>query len=154
MKQAVVALLLLAACSPEPAPKPARSAAEIAAADRAAAKARDAKANPYPVYRVAVAPGGLLLTDPASGAAKPAAFGLRQSLLIAILARSFGPATEGREAGCERDFARWDNGLTVWFDAGSFVGWSLAGTDPRIAIAPGMVRAPIMGVGAICNLPV
>lgn len=150
MKLALALLLGLAACSPEPPPPPPKSAAEIAAADRAAAKAKDAKANPYPVYRIAVAADGLLLTDPAGGAAKPAAFGLRQSLLIAIMARSFGPATEGREAGCDRDFARWNNGLTLWFEAGSFVGWSLAGADPAVGVAPGLVRGDTLTAGATC----
>lgn len=149
MRPVVLAVLLLAACSPEPA-APRKSAAEIAAADRAAAKARDAKANPYPVYRVAVAQDGLRLTDPAGGAAKPAAFGLRQSLLIAILARSFGPANEGRNTGCAHDFARWDNGLTLWFDAGSFVGWSLAGDNPAIGVAPGLAGGGKLSAGATC----
>jgi hypothetical protein len=139
MKRGLMLLLALAACSPEPAAKP--------------AKPNTVATSPYPVYRVAVAQDGLLLTDPAGGAAKPAGFGLRQSLLIAILARSFGPAREGREPGCARDFAHWDNGLTLWFEAGSFVGWSLAGNDPAIAVAPGQVRAGQLAAGKLCELP-
>jgi hypothetical protein len=137
MTRGLMLLLALAACAPEPAAKP--------------AKPKTAATSPYPVYRVAVAKDGLLLTDPAGGAAKPAAFGLRQSLLIAILARSFGPASEGHEPGCAVDFARWDNGLTLWFEAGSFVGWSLAGEDPTIGIAPGLVRAGKMTAGKLCE---
>jgi hypothetical protein len=139
MTRGLVLLLVLAACSPEPAPTPAKPKAVVT--------------SPYPVYRVAVAKDGLLLTDPAGGAAKPATFGLRQSLLIAILARSFGPASEGRDTGCAYDFARWGNGLTLWFDAGSFVGWSLAGDDPTIGVAPGLVRAGKMTAGRLCELP-
>jgi len=131
-------LLAIAACAPE-APKPAR---------KATAKAADPDA--LPVYRVAVAPGGLLLTDVRGGTAKPADFGLRQSLLIAILARSFGPAAEGRDTGCSRDFARWPNGLTLWFEAGSFTGWSLVRGTAAIGVAPGLVPAPAIAAGKGC----
>lgn len=133
-------LLLLAACSAEPPPKP--------VAPKTTVKAPDPDAPP--VYRVAVAPGGLLLTDPRGGAAKPADFGLRQSLLLAILARSFGPAEEGQDAACGKDFARWPNGLTLWFDGGDFAGWSLKDGAPAIGIAPGLDRSPAMHGGRSC----
>lgn len=134
-------LLLLAACSPEAPPKP--------VAPKTTVKVPDPDA--LPVYRVAVAPGGLLLTDPRGGAAKPADFGLRQSLLIAILARSFGAAGEGHDNACAKDFARWPNGLTIWFDAGDFVGWSLK--DPTLAVgtAPGLERRAQMKGGRACG---
>lgn len=134
-------LLLLAACSPEAPPKP--------VAPKTVAKPADPDA--LPVYRVAVAKGGLLLTDPRGGAAKPAEFGLRQSLLIAILARSFGPAEEGHDTGCKRDFARWSNGLTLWFDGGDFVGWSLDDGAPAIDVAPGLQRRTHMADGLVCS---
>jgi hypothetical protein len=148
MKQALLPLLLtLAACSAEPPPKPAAAKSDAGRSAAAKAKAADA----LPVYRVAVAPGGLLLTDPRGGSAKPADFGLRQSLLLAILARSFGPAEEGHDAGCSHDFARWHNGLTLWFDGGDFAGWSLADAAPAIGVAPGLVRASQMAAGAGCR---
>ena len=128
MNRPLLALLLVAGCSPEPPPKPVTPMATAKPVDP------DALA----VYRVAVGPNGLLLTDPRGGAAKPADFGLRQSLLLAILARSFGPAEEARDAACERDFARWSNGLTLWFEAGEFVGWALADGTPAVGVAPGM----------------
>jgi hypothetical protein len=121
-------LLLVIACSPEAPTKP--------VVPKTGAKAADPDA--LPVYRVAVSSTGLLLTDPRGGAAKPADFGLRQSLLLAILARSFGPADEGHEHGCGRDFARWPNGLTLWFDAGDFVGWSRRDSNAAIGTAPGL----------------
>ena len=140
MRFALLAALLLAACAPDAPPPPPKPKATAAT-----------KPDPdaLPVYRVAVAPNGLLLTDPRGGGAKPAEFGLRQSLLLAILARSFGPPTEGRDDGCGHDFARWPNGLTLWFDTGDFVGWSLeAGSPPLVAVAPGVVRADVMRAGA------
>jgi hypothetical protein len=136
----VLVFLALAGCSPEAPPQP------------APAKAKAADPDILPIYRVAVAPRGLELTDPRGGAAKPADFGLRQSLIIAILARSFGPAAEGHDTHCNRDFARWQNGLTLWFDGGDFSGWSL--TDDAaagvIGISAGMERAPKMAAGALC----
>jgi hypothetical protein len=120
-------LLVVAACSAEPPPQP--------PATKTVAKAADPDA--LPVYRVAVAPGGLLLTDPRDGAARPADFGLRQSLMIAILGRSFGVPEEGHDAACKRDFARWPNGLTLWFAGGDFVGWQRDGSD-AIPAAPGL----------------
>ncbi len=134
-------LLLLAACSPEVPPKP--------VAPKTTVKAPDPDA--LPVYRVAVAPGGLLLTDPRGGAAKPADFGLRQSLLIAILARSFGAADERHDNTCAMDFARWSNGLTLWFDAGDFVGWSVKEPTSAIGTAPGLERRAPMTGGRACD---
>ena len=133
-------LMLLAACAPE-APKP---APKVKAA---------APANIYPVYGIAVAPGGLLLTDPKTNEAKPAGFGMRQSLIIAILARTLGPATEGRDDGCGKDFARWGTAdvLTLWFAEGAFAGWTLAGAPRAISVSPGMLRKPAMTAGAICS---
>ena len=131
-------LLMLGACAPD-APKPTTKVV--------------AKPDPdaLPVYRVAVAPDGLLLTDRRGGAAKPADFGLRQSLLIAILARSFGPAAEGRDPGCTRDFARWPNGLTLWFEAGTFSGWSLNNVYAAIGVAPGLTPAKAIAAGKGCR---
>lgn len=142
MTRAALLLLLLVAagCSPE-APKP--------VAPQAKAKPAE-DPNPYPVYAIAVDKGGLLLTDPKTKEAKPAAFGLRQSLLLAIMARTLGPAEEGHDKTCKRDYARWPNGLTLWFDAGDFAGWALAGDDAKIGVAPGMTRTPDMSDGSRC----
>lgn len=136
-------LLLLAACSPEP-PKP----------PPPKAKAKQvAPENIYPVYRIAVDTVGLLLTDPKTREAKPAPFGMRQSLIIAILARTLGPATEGRDAACGKGFARWggNDALTLWFAEGAFTGWSLGGKPAAIGVAPGLTRAAAMTGGATCG---
>lgn len=138
--RALFMVLLVVACSPEPKPAPPQ------------VKAKPAEdPNALPVYSIAVSPGGLLLTDPKSRAAKPAPFGLRQSLVLGILSRTLGPAEEGRGKSCNRDFARWSNGLTLWFDAGDFSGWSLKDAYPNIGTAPGMVRQPTMSAGAHCD---
>ena len=133
-------LLLLGACSPEPPKPPPKVAAKPAAPE-----------NIYPVYGVAVAKDGLVLTDPKTKEAKPAAFGIRQSLIIAILARSFGPASEGRDNKCSKDFARWNNGLTLWFEGGAFTGWTLAGDDAVIGAGPGLDRTTAKIGGANCR---
>jgi hypothetical protein len=134
-------LLLLVACSVEAPPKP--------VAPKTVAKVADPDA--LPVYRVAVGKNGLLFTDPRGGAAKPADFGLRQSLLLAILARSFGPADEGHDAGCDRDFAGWSNGLTLWFEGGDFVGWTLKDAAAAIGAEPELKRSDRMAGGRVCN---
>jgi hypothetical protein len=133
-------LFALVACSAEPPPKPPTPRTVVKAADPDA----------LPVYRVAVASTGLALTDPRGGGAKPADFGLRQSLLIAILARSFGPAAEGHDDACGRDFARWSNGLTLWFEGGVFVGWERAADAPTIVSATGLAPYTRKG-GATCG---
>ena len=135
------ALVLLAGCSPEPPPKPAPKPAAVKPADPDA----------LPVYAVAVDKRGLLLTNPKTRQAKPAAFGLRQSLIIAILTRTLGSPQEGRDAACAKDFARWNNGLTLWFDAGTFAGWSVDGADATVALAPEMTRAAKMAAGVTCD---
>lgn len=133
-------LFALAACSAEPPPKPPTPKTVVKAADPDA----------LPIYRVAVTGTGLALTDPRGGAAKPADFGLRQSLLIAILARSFGPAVEGQDASCRRDFARWSNGLTLWFEGGEFVGWERAADTSAIPVASGLA-SDVRKAGVICG---
>ena len=134
-------LLLLAACAPD-APKPPPPKPKAAAPE-----------NIYPVYGVAVAEKGLLLTDPKTREAKPAPFGMRQSLIIAILARSLGPASEGRDAKCGKDFARWggDDALTLWFADGAVTGWTRTGEPPKIGVAPGLTRAASMTGGVACG---
>jgi hypothetical protein len=136
-------LLLLAACAPDPPkPPPPKVLAKPVAPE-----------NIYPVYGVAVAKDGLLLTDPKTKEAKPAVFGMRQSLIIAILARSLGPADEGRDSDCGKDFARWggDAALTLWFAQGAFTGWTLTGDPAKVGLAPGMARTPAMTGGAVCG---
>lgn len=35
------------------------------------------------------------------------------------------PVEQGENADCAAKYARWENGLTVWFANGRFAGWSL-----------------------------
>lgn len=137
----ILLLLLIAGCSADAPPKPV--APQV--------KAKPAPdPNALPIYRIAVDRGGLLLTDPATKLAKPAAFGLRQSLMLGILARTLGPAAEGHDKACNRDFARWPNGLTLWFEAGDFTGWSLR-DGAAVGVAPGLERTPVMMAGTNCG---
>ena len=139
-------LLLLAACAPD-APKPPPRV------ETKAVPKSTAPENIYPVYGVAVAKDGLLLTDPKSRQARPAGFGMRQSLIIAILARTLGPASEGRDRDCDKYFARWgtDDALTLWFADGAFTGWTLTGAPGAIGIAPGLTRTPASTAGEVCG---
>ncbi len=144
-------LLLLAGCAPE-APKPPAAKPKAAAPE-----------NIYPVYGIAVANGGLLLTDPKTKVARLAGFGMRQSLIIAIVSRSLGAVTEGQDAACGKGFARWggDDALTLWFADGALTGWTLTGWTltgwtrtggpPRIGIGPGLTAAKLMSDGATCG---
>ena len=143
MKPIWLLLLLLAACSPDaPKPPPPQAKAKPVAPE-----------NIYPVYGIAVDTGGLLLTDPKTRQARPAPFGMRQSLIIAILARTLGPATEGRDTACGKGFGRWgrDATLTLWFADGAFTGWTLDGEPAAISVAPALTRAAKMAGGAVCR---
>jgi hypothetical protein len=60
-------------------------------------------------------------------------FGRAESGAVPVASRLLGedPAYRGPVAGCALTAARWDGGLTMWFDRGSFVGW----TDPALGSA-------------------
>ncbi|MGI1662201.1 hypothetical protein ACRDNQ_08165 [Palleronia sp. KMU-117] len=98
----VAALVLLAACAPSSGPSP--------ASNRAAA--------------VGLVPDALGLQP--NGTALRIDFGRAEPGMIPAVSRLLGeaPAFRGAVAGCALTAARWDNGLTLWFDRGSFVGWT------------------------------
>jgi hypothetical protein len=55
-------------------------------------------------------------------------FGRAEPGVIPAVSRLLGeaPAFRGNVPGCALTAARWDEGLTLWFDRGSFVGWTEA----------------------------
>lgn len=99
---------------------------------------------------------GLRLVDPASGRARPIAFGTPRSDVLSALARR-GPPQTGTNAECGAGplaYARFGDGLTLQFQDDRFAGWSVdrAGTG-RIStmsgIGPGSTRADLEGAYAV-----
>ena len=53
-------------------------------------------------------------------------FGRAEAGAVPVTSRLLGedPVFRGAVAGCTLTAARWDDGFTMWFDRGSFVGWT------------------------------
>lgn len=70
---------------------------------------------------------GLRAVNAATGSTRLLAFGARESRAMEVLTTHFGtdPVDEGEAADCGADYARWMEGLTVWFDRDRFVGWAV-----------------------------
>lgn len=66
-------------------------------------------------------------------------FGRAEAGVIPAVSRLLGegPAFRGAVPGCALTAAGWDDGLTLWFDRGSFVGWTGAtgGSAGRVCAA-------------------
>jgi hypothetical protein len=66
-------------------------------------------------------------------------FGRAEPGVIPSVSRLLGevPVFQGAVPGCALTAARWDDGLTLWFDRGSFVGWTEAarGSAGRVCAA-------------------
>lgn len=150
MSRRIVPLLILAtlaACAPDApavpeggtAPAPAEAAAPVAAP------------------ALAVEAEGLRLFDPASGSARPLPFGTGRAQAMAALA-SRGAAETGTNADCGAGplaYARWPDGLTLWFQDERFAGWALSprpDTAPRPDSAP--PSAPARGVSTASGLTI
>ena len=114
----------LTACAPDAASPPAESGA--AGAEAAA------PADPAPAAQaLTVEAEGLRLFDPASGSARPIPFGTAQAQVMAALA-SRGAAETGTNAECGAGplaYARWPDGLTLWFQQDALAGWALNAPD-------------------------
>jgi hypothetical protein len=57
-------------------------------------------------------------------------FGRAEAGVIPAVSRLLGdaPAFRGPVPGCSLTVARWSDGLTLWFDRGTFVGWTASDT--------------------------
>jgi hypothetical protein len=97
---AIAALLALCACAPSSAPDPAAA--------------------------TGIVPDALGLQP--NGSTLRIDFGRAEAGAVPVAARLLGkdPVYRGPVAGCALTAARWDDGFSMWFDRGSFVGW----TDP------------------------
>ena len=87
-------------------------------------------------------PDGLCVFLPPNGAARPLAFGNPQADVLASVERLRGDAVEGTNQDCGAgpvQYANWKDGLSLVFQKGSFVGWSLdSRSKSRIATADGI----------------
>ena len=117
---AVLALALLAACSPESDPATQMTSNSMPATAEPSRPASEAPA-------LAVEGDGLRLFDHASGAVRDLAFGTpRDEVLGALNFR--GPPETGRNEECgpgPLDLALWPDGLNLYFQDGKLSGWAL-----------------------------
>jgi len=152
----IVFALALAACSPgadkgaATAERP--TAAAPAAKPAPAVSAEPAKAKPP---ALALAGEGLMLFDRESGSSRTLGFGIWGEQLLDALAFR-GPPVGGTLDECGAgplQQASWNDGLTVYFQDGKFVGWAAGGGgnskpgSERLAnaagIGPGSTRAEL-----------
>lgn len=133
-------LATLSACAPD---APAAPAEPVAPQEQATAAISTTPA-------LTVEAEGLRLVDPASGSARPIPFGTAQAQVMAALA-SRGAAETGTNADCGAGplaYARWPDGLTLWFQEGAFAGWALN------APAPDAPPSPAGGISTASGLTV
>lgn len=133
---------VLFACGKEPAPPPAPSG-DIASATPAPA------VTPTPPA-LAIDSEGLRLVDPQSGSARPLPFGTEWPDALKALA-FLGAPRIGHMDECGAgplDYAKWDNGFTLYAQQGAFLGWFVdtqaAGKLSTMSgIGPGSTRAEL-----------
>ena len=114
--------------------------------DPVAAPPATAKAEPAGAAaatpRLALDPDGLRVFLPPNGAARPLAFSNPQADVLASVERLRGDAVEGTNQDCGAgpvQYANWKDGLSLVFQKGRFVGWSLdSRAKSRIATADGI----------------
>ncbi len=152
---APIAILVLAACSPDPIAVQTDDAGPVAAIEAAPnmppatdeVVATDAATSEQP--KLAVESEGLRWFLPPSGSARPLAFGTPETEVLASLERVRGPAGKGVNQDCGAgpvQYANWPDGLSLVFQNGAFAGWGL---DLRAAgalatadgVGPGTTRS-------------
>ena len=115
-------------------------------------------ASPTPAVAriVALDPEGLRLVDRQSGATAALAFGQPAEPVVAGVSAAQGkaPSQRGTNGECGAgplDFAAWDDGLTLWFQNGTFVGWATNRRGPTLmsGVGVGSSRADLEGAHAI-----
>ena len=89
-------------------------------------------------YALALEGEGLRLFHGETGSARPVPFGTSVDGTWSALSASAGTSIveEGDSAECGNQFARLENGLTIWMRGGRFVGWSLR--EPPLGTASGI----------------
>lgn len=152
-----IALLILAACSPDAGAVQTDDTGPVAAMKAGPSSppvpggvvANDAAPSQQPT--LAVESDGLRWFLPPNGSARPLAFGAPEAEVLASLERVRGPAEKGVNQDCGAgpvQYANWPDGLSVVFQDGVFAGWSL---DPRASgalstangVGPGTTRSAL-----------
>ena len=136
-------LLVVAGCTPEP--------------ERAVDPPPVSPPAEEPAF-VALEGEGLRLIVASTGSARPLAFGTPQSQIVTALTTVFGtdPVEQGEAADCGADYARWIEGLTVWFTRGRFAGWAIADQSPLTTIdgwGTGSTRATVEASRQVAVMP-
>jgi hypothetical protein len=149
----VLPALTLAACgdaTQEPASAP--------ATPPPAAETPVATPSPAPAGARAVAldPEGLRLVDRQSGSTAALAFGQPAEQVVASVSAAQGsaPSERGTNSECGAgalDYATWSDGLTLWFQNGTFAGWAVNEAGPTLmsGIGVGSSRADLEGAHVI-----
>jgi len=134
-------LVVVAACSPEAAPKSNEAAAPANMSQPASAAAPISSAP-----ALAIEPEGLRLFDRASGSARAIPFGTGRDAVLAALAFRGDPASSNRLEECGAgplDQSSWADGLTLYFQDGKLAGWAI-GEDGKGTIT----TAAGIGIGS------
>ena len=92
------------------------------------------------VVAISIEGEGLRLFVIATGAARPLPFGTDSSSVFTAIQRATrsDPVESGDGGDCPGSYARWSNGLTLRFDDGKFVGWSLRDGDNSVSTPTGI----------------
>ncbi|HEU4842956.1 MAG TPA: hypothetical protein VFT05_01725 [Burkholderiaceae bacterium] len=153
MRAALALLAVLAAGCREQAPQPHVSKAPVAqpAAPQPNNVSAVQVATPAEMAatKLALDPEGLRLFHTVSGASRLIAFGAaRADVQRTISAVSKAAPVEQEDSpDCGAAFARWPDGLNVWFQDGKFSGWSVGPDSAALATAsglrPGSTRAEL-----------
>ena len=104
-----------------------------------AAQAESTAAPEESINAFVVEGEGLRLFVVSTGAARPLPFGSDSALVQGLIARAAhaAPVEQGAGGDCPGSFARWENGLSLRYRDGRFIGWSLQGGDASVTTASG-----------------
>jgi len=136
---ATAALLVVIACVPEPPEDtPEAEAPSVEAGSASDSHPTPMEEGPDSTF-VALEGGGLRVFLASTGSARPLPFGTSSADATRLLSAALGgaPVEQGVVADCAAEYARWEDGLTVWFADGRFAGWSL-GRGSALTTADGL----------------
>ena len=152
-----IAILVLAACSPEPVGVRTADAEPVAAIEGtqrlppATAESVSPEPSASEKPKLAVYSEGLRWFLPPDGSARPLAFGTPEADVLASLESVRGPAGKGVNQDCGAglvQYANWSDGLSLVFQNGEFAGWGLDRRASRAlatanGVGPGMTRSAL-----------
>ena len=151
---------LAASCSPEAAAdREAEPQAQSGAPADTSSKAGTAESGApaqAAAARLAVDGDGLRWSPQPGGTERRIPFGTPQAQVVASLERVRGPAEQGTNQDCPTgpvQYANWPDGLSLVFEEGRFVGWSVddraaGAVETAAGIGPGDSRAQLTAAHA------